>query len=93
MTGENLKSLFTSIINRTVFAYTTKNVWEYIVFCVRCRKRGSLKRNKLFRKQYLYSRGVGKLQQELDAIHILRTLRQQKLLSSVMLSEKQRVLL
>ena len=78
-----------NLINRRRFEYRVRDILEYIVKCVCCR---SADRNK-FKKHHLYSKCVEEVQHDLDIVNMLKQGRQTKLLSQIVLDQRQKLLL
>jgi hypothetical protein len=72
--------LVNSILNRSRFIYTTKDLLRYFAFCVCCRKRESLNGIQMYAPQVRLLQGEEKLMRELDVVKLLRAIRDVKLL-------------
>ena len=82
------------LFDRGVFRYPLKTVLHYVFCCASCRRiKQNAKSSNHFRWHMLYDQGEGKLQEELDCITFLKTIRQLKLLTQVLLTRKQKLML
>ena len=77
------------IFNRKVFNYGYLDIIQYLAWWVWFRKRVSIKRNIKLRNHSYYRVGADKLEEELDWISVIKAIRQLKLISKVLLTNKQ----
>ncbi|CDW79542.1 UNKNOWN [Stylonychia lemnae] len=91
--SKDLNSILLNLINRKRFKYTALNILEYVFSCL-CLKRGtSLKYKQKFKKHFIFKKGQDKLLEELDIVSILKSMRQVKLLTQVLLNQRQNMIL
>ena len=70
------------LLERGLFSYSFKHVCHYILCCASCRNMKANKRKSHFyRSHVLYAAGENMLQEELDCITFLKSIRQLKLLT------------
>lgn len=68
-------------------------VFEYLFQCL-CLKNLSRKKNRIiFKKHYMFKKAQVKLEEELDVISVIKTLKKFRLFIQAMLSQKHRMLL
>lgn len=82
----DVKAILMNLINRKRFFYSFKDILESFFKCLCFR---STKQ----KQHYLYDKGERKLISELDVVQLLRTIRQTKLLTQVILNQRQKMLL
>ena len=87
---ESLKFI---LFNRELFKYSFKDITEYILWCVWCRKSKNYRKNPKYRKHAYYKAGEDKLQRELDVMSIIKAIRSLKLINKVLFTKEQRLLL
>ena len=97
LTENDINTVLISIINRKRFKYTFRDIINYIFRCIcfrsKQRLRSNMRQDQSFKKQYIFQKGTKKLSQELDVLNLLKSIRQIKLLTQVILSQKQKLLL
>jgi hypothetical protein len=76
-----------AIINRIVFVYTAWDICKEISHCVCCRKLKTKKDIQYYRQQYLYNKAKKKLEQNFDALSLIRFMNQMQLLAPVLLDQ------
>ena len=81
--------LLLNLINRSRFEYRVRDILEYIAKCVCCRS--AIRDN--YKKHHLYNKCVQKVQHDLDIVNMLKQDRQTKLLSQIVLDQRQKLLL
>ena len=59
-----------NLISRRRFEYRVRDIIEYLVKFVCCRK--SLKLNRLYRKHHIFNKSEEKLEKELDIVALLK---------------------
>eukprot|EP00347_Sterkiella_histriomuscorum_P023730 403333580 len=91
--GEDVDNLLLSFLSRMRFKYTLKLIFDYVTRCMFLRDLSRYKNKKHYKKHYLYQKGEEKMNQELDVIQLVKTLRKFKLLAQAMLSQNNRMLL
>ena len=77
------------IFNRKIFIYGYWDILQYLFCCVFCRRKSSVKCNLRLRNHSYYRVGANKLEEELDCISVIKAIRQLKLISKVLLTNKQ----
>ncbi|CDW71370.1 UNKNOWN [Stylonychia lemnae] len=90
---EDLNSILLNLIKRKRFSYTGRNILEYIVNCLCLKKIKTLKHQKAYKNQFIFKKGQDKFLDELDVISILKSMRQVKLLTQVLLNQRQNMIL
>lgn len=83
----DMQAVMMNILSRKRFVYTMSDIFKFIFTCLCLRK--TMKKS----HHHLYRKGERKLMEELDVISLLRSMRQIKLLTQVMLNQKQQLLL
>jgi len=86
------KTLTTDLLRRSTFKYSIKHVCSYIFCCLAGRKT-AVRENPKFTRHRLFEKGERKLEKELDVVTLIRSIRQLKLISRALLTNKQAVLL
>ena len=82
------------LFDRGIFRYNLGNILHYVFCCASCKRVRQLAKNSNFyRSHMLYDEGEEKLQEELDCITFLKSIRQLKLLTQVLLTRKQKLML
>ena len=82
------------LFDRGVFRYNLSNILHFVFCCASCKRIRQLAKNSnYYRSHMLYGEGEGKLQEELDCITFLKSIRQLKLLTQVLLTRKQKLML
>jgi hypothetical protein len=89
---EDANTIEDELKRRRMFTYSFRDVISYLVHCIRCRKK-TTKNLRNFEHHYDFEHGQYKLNQEIDIVHLLRSMRRLKLLSKVLLNKKQTFLL
>jgi hypothetical protein len=83
---EDVNSLLVAFIQRQRFSYNMKMVFEYILRCL-CFKNISKKRfHPEHKKHYMFFKAKNKLEEELDVIHVIKAIKQFRLLNQSILS-------
>eukprot|EP00347_Sterkiella_histriomuscorum_P017330 403349798 len=85
---ENLTS---TLLRRLRFQYTLKDIFEFIFRCGCFMKKKNMILKKSMRKHALFVKGEDKLQDELDCVTLLKSIRSLKLLIQVFLNENQKM--
>ena len=88
-----IEALKEFIFNRKVFNYGYLDIIQYLGWWVFWRRRISIKRNLKLRNQSYYRVGADKLEEELDWISVIKSIRKLKLISKVLLTNKQNFLM
>ncbi|CDW90070.1 UNKNOWN [Stylonychia lemnae] len=88
-----LDRILFEIQNRVNFKFTFKDVLRATFGFIRSKDLSSKKHEELYRKQYLFRKGVKKINHEFDAISLLKLMKQVKLLTQVILGPTQKLLL
>ena len=82
------------LFERGIFRYNLGNILHYVFCCASCKRiRQRAKTSNSYRSHMLYGEGEEKLQEELDCITFLKSIRQLKLLTQVLLTRKQKLML
>lgn len=82
-----------SLKARRTMVYSIKDMLSYFICCVSCRKLEKLKRSKAHRRHLYFNVGSDKLTEELDLVHFIKNIRKIKVLTQVLLTNKQKFLL
>jgi hypothetical protein len=85
----DIGKLLLNLINRSRFEYRVRDILENIAKCV-CFRR-VIRTN--YKKHHLYNKCVEKVQHDLDIVNMLKHHRQTKLLSQIVLDQRQKLLL
>ena len=88
MDDADIKEVLLNLVSRKRFIYSIKDLIEYILKCL-CLRRNL--RN-LKKKHHLFENCEEKLDKELDVVHILKIGRQFKILSQILLDQRQKVM-
>jgi len=80
-------------MNRIRFKYNTSDVVDSLFKCIPCRTKRSLRMNRNLRPHYYFSKGEDKLQDELDVVTLLKSVRQLRLLTMALLNQRQKLML
>jgi len=75
-----------TFINRIRFKYSTKDIIASVFRCIPCRSRKQLRDNRNLRSHYYFAKGEDKLQDELDVVTLLKSVRQLRLLTMALLN-------
>ncbi|CDW73325.1 UNKNOWN [Stylonychia lemnae] len=81
------------ILIRSRFKYGFEMILDYLAKCLCLRSLQKLSKNQSYKKHFLFKRGIEKLEQELDVVNLLRSIRQLRLLTQVILPLRSRLLL
>jgi hypothetical protein len=81
MEGSDIHSLFFAFLNRQRFAYSLKDIFEYMLKCLCVRDTGELRQRAAVKRHFLFEKPEEKFSQELDVVRIIRTLRRFKMLA------------
>jgi hypothetical protein len=89
-----------NLVNRKRFMYTVKDIVSYVLKCICLRRikfrkfRGSKEEwRKTLKKHYQYDVGEDKLQDELDVVTLLKTIRRVKIISNIVMTQTQNMFL
>jgi len=85
------RAILEDLSRRSIFKYTLFDAWKYLYCCLSCRRQRIKQLD--MERHAMYERGEKKMQEELDIVNFIRTIRRVKLLSQVLLSKKQDMLL
>ena len=80
-------------LNRIRFKYTLKDRFDYCINCFCCRSPRDEKRDSSSKKHYLFEKAELKLNNELDVVRLIKTLRKVKSLAHCLLPQRQRILM
>lgn len=75
------KNLINTILSRVTFDYTILDIAKEYLQCIWCRKLKKKREREQFKKYLLYKKGLKKLYNNFDALSLLRSMQQLKLLS------------
>jgi stalled ribosome alternative rescue factor ArfA len=75
----DIKALFFAFLNRARFKYSLEDIMESVMRCVCLRDLGDLRREKEYKKHFLFEKAEEKFMQELDVVRIVKTLRKFKM--------------
>ncbi|CAI2387803.1 unnamed protein product [Moneuplotes crassus] len=82
-----------SMRERRVLRYGYSDILHYIFCCVICRRKKSMRLLPRFREHLYYEIGQEKLLEELDCVTIIKSVRQLKLLTLVLLTKSQKFMM
>lgn len=81
MSEDDVNNLLSSFVNRMRFNYTLSLIFEYLTSCLCMRKLSRKRNHNRFKKHYLYQKGKEKLEEELDIVQLIKTMRRFRLLA------------
>ncbi|CDW79323.1 UNKNOWN [Stylonychia lemnae] len=93
LTLKDINQLFTEVLTRKRFKYTFYQMISYISNCIFLRKKKHLKNSPTTIQHFLYHKANQRLEQELDVVNLVRSIRKLRLLAKVILSQRSRILL
>ena len=82
-----------SMRERRVFKYGYWSILHYIIWCVIWRRNWAMRTKRQLRDHLYYEVGENKLQEELDWVTIIKSIRQLKILTQILLSKQQKFLI
>ena len=93
LSQDDLKLITMNLVNRKRFIYTVKDIVSYVLNCI-CLKRIKFRKykgtkeewRKTLKKHYQYDEGEDKLQDELDVVTLLKTIRRVKIISNIVMT-------
>eukprot|EP00347_Sterkiella_histriomuscorum_P013629 403363988 len=88
---QDIDTILMNLIKRKRFNYTIKDITTYIFKCLCLRKQRNFKLN--HKQHFIFQKGEKKLQDELNVVTLLKSIRQVKLLSQALLSQRQNTIL
>lgn len=88
---DDISYIQSEISKRKRLKYGYRDLVSYVLCCVICRRKKSLK--KRLKKHVLVEKGRKKLAKELDAVTIVKSIRQLKLLTKILMNNQQKLLL
>ena len=91
--NDDIQSIFFAFLNRARFKYTINNIIEYIMRCLCIRDLGDNRRDKKYKRHFLFEKAEEKFMQELDVVRIVKTLRKFKMFAQAMLAQRHRLIL
>ncbi|CAI2383865.1 unnamed protein product [Moneuplotes crassus] len=74
--------------SRSKFRYGYREIFGYIFCCAWIRPKRKMRKNALLRKQVYFKNGSMKLKEELDCISVIKSIRQLKVISRILLSRQ-----
>ena len=80
------------LLTRSRFIYGYKELLHYLTRCM-CLRKPKKHMSKFDRSHLLYKKGNEKLKRELDVVHLIRSIRQLRLMASVLLGPSERMIL
>jgi hypothetical protein len=93
LSQNDLKLITMNLVNRKRFMYTVSDIVSYVLNCICLRKikfrkfSGSKEEwRKTMKKHYQYDEGEDKLQDELDVVTLLKTIRRVKIISNIVMT-------
>lgn len=81
------------MLRRKLFIYGYKEIVHYVSQCMCIRKLKKLSSSLYQKKHFLYSKGMHKLEKELDILNLVKSIRELRLMASVLLGPSERMLL
>jgi hypothetical protein len=89
-----LRQVLEYMLRRSRLMYGYGEILHYLCHCMCLKRRGFFLSNRhLEKKHLLYEKGVKKLEKELDIVNLVRSIRQLKLMASVLIGPSERLLL
>lgn len=88
-----INSYLEEIQKRGKFIFSLKEILKNVMPCWRDSRIKSLKKKETYRNHYLFHKGCQKLDNEFDAINMIKLMKQVKLLAKVLLNPAQKMLL
>lgn len=82
-----------SMRQRRILNYGYKEIWHYLWWCVICRRKKSLRRKPGFRDHLYFEVGQEKLLDELDWVTLIKSIRNLKILTQLLLKKRQKFLI
>lgn len=89
----DIQSLFFAFLNRARFKYTINDIIENGLRCLCVRDVEGNRREKSFKKHFLFDKAEEKFMQELDVVRIVKTLRKFKMFAQAMMAQRHRMIL
>jgi hypothetical protein len=93
LTPDDIRLVTLNLVNRKRFIYTARDVFHYILHCICLRKVKFRKLNgnrekwrRILKKHYQFEEGEEKLQDELDVVTLLKTIRRVKIMSNIIMT-------
>ena len=80
------------LLTRSRFIYGYKELFHYLTRCM-CLRKPKKHMSKFDRSHLLYKKGNEKLKRELDVVNLIRSIRQLRLMASVLLGPSERMIL
>ena len=81
------------MINRVRFNYSVVDMISYVLRCVCIRRFNKLRYNTGLKVHYMFKKSEEMLNNELDVISLMKKARQSRLLTQIVLNQKQKTLL
>lgn len=81
------------MINRVRFNYSVVDMIAYVLRCVCLRRFSKLRYNASLKVHYMFKKSEEMLNNELDVISLMKKARQSRLLTQIVLNQKQKTLL
>jgi hypothetical protein len=82
-----------ALVNRKRFIYTQGDVMGYLVRCACCRDVRRGRRQERMRKHFLFDKCLENMNLELDVVALLKQARQTRVLTQILLNQRQKMLL
>ena len=100
LTPDDIRLVTLNLVNRKRFIYTARDIFHYILHCICIRKVKFKKFNgnrekwrRILKKHYQFEEGEEKLQDELDVVTLLKTIRRVKIMSNIIMTQTQNMFL
>ncbi|CDW79230.1 UNKNOWN [Stylonychia lemnae] len=93
LTNEQSNTVFNEVIGRSRFIYKTTDVIKYLVKCLCWRRSKKLKKDPNTIQHFMYKKANEKIEQELDIVNLVRSIRKLRLMTKVMLTHRSNILL
>eukprot|EP00347_Sterkiella_histriomuscorum_P023757 403333491 len=88
-----INTILLNLINRKRFSYSGKDILKYLFNCICCKSLSKIRHSEKFKKHFIFQKGEEKLLEELNVVNLLRTQRQVKLLTQVLMNQQQKLIL
>ena len=93
MEDEDQENIFLSIIQRKRFVYSTTQICNFMCRCLCFRNYSEKKGDKSLKGHIYYKHAEEKLMSELDIVTLIKSIKNLRLISQVLLSQRDRLLL
>jgi hypothetical protein len=89
----DLLTIMSTMVNRQQFRYTAWLIVKYLFTFMWCRNLGNSRRNTKVAPHFKFEKSEDRLNKELDVLNLMRQSRMTKLLTQILLNQKQKLLL